>query len=114
MLTRFGIGHFKSYDGEAVLAFGQASPLTVIIGANASGKSNLIEGLRLLSTIAGGARLDTIRPGQEGASLRGNLPGLGFGGSRDFSFHCWTDFEDYDRYGITLELRDGDRLHIQG
>ena len=113
MLTQFGIGHFKSYDGEAVLAFGRGSPLTVLIGANASGKSNLIEGLRLLSAIAGGARLDTIRPGQEGASLRGNLPGLGFGGSRDFSFHCWTDFEDYGRYGITLELREGDRLHIQ-
>ncbi len=117
MLTRFGIDRFKSFghfnDGETVLAFGRASPLTVLIGANASGKSNLIEGLRLLSTIAGGARLDTIRTGQEGSSLRGSLPGFGFGGSREFSFHCWTDFEDYDHYKICLELRDGDRLHIQ-
>ena len=113
MLTRFGISHFKSYDGEAVLTFGQTSPLTVLIGANASGKSNLIEGLRLLSTIASGARLDSIRPGQDGASLRGNLSGLGFGGSRAFSFHCRTDFEEYDRYKVTLELREGDRLHIQ-
>ena len=113
MLTRFGISHFKSYGDEAVLGLGQASPLTVLIGANASGKSNLIEGLRLLSTIAGGARLDTIRPGQDGGGLRGNLSGLGFGGSREFSFRCRTDFEDYDRYEITLELRDGDRLHIR-
>ena len=117
MLTRFGIDRFKSFghfnDGETVLAFGRASPLTVLIGANASGKSNLIEGLRLLSTIAGGVRLDTIHPGQEGSSLRGSLPGFGFGGRRDFSFHCRTDFEDYDRYEITLELRDGDRLHIR-
>lgn len=113
MLTRFGISHFKSYDDQAVLAFGRASPLTVLIGANASGKSNLIEGLRLLSAIAGGARLDTIRPGQDGSSLRGNLSGLGFGGRRSFSFDCHTDFQEYDRYGVTLELRDGDRLHIQ-
>lgn len=113
MLTRFGINHFKSYDNEAVLAFGWASPLTVLIGANASGKSNLIEGLRLLSTIASGARLDAIRLGQDGASIRGNLSGLGFGGRRDFSFHCRTDFEDYDHYKVTLVLREGERLHVQ-
>ncbi|MCY4488636.1 MAG: AAA family ATPase [Deltaproteobacteria bacterium] len=113
MLTQFGLTHFKSYDDEAVLVFGRDSPLSVLIGANASGKSNLLEGLRLLSTIVRGAQLHTIRPGQIGGSLRGPLTGLGFGGSRVFSFHCQTNFEDYPDYRITLELRDEDRLHIR-
>ena len=115
MLSEFELIDFKSFD-QATLQFGtleqgahRFSPLTVLIGANASGKSNLIEGLRLLSLIARGTRLDTIRPGQDASGLRG---GLGFRGASKFSFRCRTDFEEYDEYKISLQLRDGNRLHI--
>ena len=118
MLSEFELIDFKSYD-QATLQFGtleqgahRFSPLTVLIGANASGKSNLIEGLRLLSLIARGTRLDTIRPGQDASGLRGGLGDLGFRGASKFSFRCRTDFEEYDEYKISLQLRDGDRLHI--
>ena len=47
MLSSFTIQNFKSYR-DATL---KLAPLTVLIGANASGKSNAIEGLRLLSWI---------------------------------------------------------------
>ena len=57
MLSSFTIENFKSY-GKATL---KLAPLTVLIGANASGKSNAIEALRLLSWIAAGDRLGTIR-----------------------------------------------------
>ena len=60
MLSEFELIDFKSFD-QATLQFGtleqgvhRFSPLTVLIGANASGKSNLIDGLRLLSLIARG------------------------------------------------------------
>jgi hypothetical protein len=46
MLVAFKLQDFKSY-GEASLPLGA---LTVLIGANAAGKSNAIEALRLLST----------------------------------------------------------------
>lgn len=45
MLTAFTLEDFRSYR-QATLPL---SALTVLIGANASGKSNAIEGLRLLS-----------------------------------------------------------------
>lgn len=45
MLKSFSIKNFKSYR-RATLPL---APLTVLIGANASGKSNAIEAMRLLS-----------------------------------------------------------------
>ena len=79
MLRRFEIDNFKSYrNARLELGGGETGdwPLTVLIGANASGKTNLIEGLRLLSSIAGGARLDDITPGRTDAGLRGSVAGL--------------------------------------
>ena len=118
MLLSFRIEGFKSYaDAALTLARnrdrqGCSSPLSVLIGANASGKTNLIEGLRLVSTIAAGTRLDTLRSGSGTAGLRGSLRNLGYRGASSFSFECLTNFEEYPRYRITLELRD-DRLHIR-
>ena len=50
--TSITIKNFKSYK-EATLPL---SPLTLLIGANASGKSNAIEAFRFLSWVAGGER----------------------------------------------------------
>jgi|GEM_PF-6605821 len=41
-LTEFTLTNFKSYNNTSKLPLGT---LTTLIGANASGKSNLIEGL---------------------------------------------------------------------
>ena len=81
MLQSFEIEGFKSYDQATLVMTDpdrdreERSPLTVLVGANASRKTNLIEGLRLQS-IAGGVRLDTIRPEPTDADLRGSLRGL--------------------------------------
>jgi predicted ATPase len=56
MISSFHIGNFKSYrDARLPLA-----PLTLLIGANASGKSNAIEAIRLLSMLADGRRIDDV------------------------------------------------------
>lgn len=53
MLKAIILENFKSFrQGRMPLA-----PLTVLIGANASGKSNAIEGMRLISWLAQGQRL---------------------------------------------------------
>ena len=116
MLSGFQLTGFKSYK-NATLTLGanpsereRRAPLSVLIGANASGKTNLIEGLRLLSAIAAGTRLDSIGSGSA-AGLRGRLGDLGYHEATSFSFACHTDFEEYERYEITLALRE-DRLHI--
>jgi len=57
MLSSFTVKNFKSYrQGTLTL-----EPLTLLIGANGSGKSNLVEALRLLSWIAQGNTLGSIR-----------------------------------------------------
>ena len=99
MLSSITIKDFRSYR-EATL---ELRPLTVLIGANASGKSNAIEALRLLSWVAQGNRLDSNLFTTNGyRPLRGAPAQLGYRGATQFSFDCETTHPDWDRYSITL------------
>lgn len=57
MITEVHVGGFKSFGVKQSLPL---APLTVLIGANASGKSNLLEGLQLLGWLAQGRRLGDL------------------------------------------------------
>ena len=56
MLKSVSFKNFKSYAQAQLPLAG----LTVLLGANASGKSNAIEALRLLAWLAEGRRLDYL------------------------------------------------------
>ena len=57
MITSFTLKNFKSYnEAEMPLA-----TLTFFIGPNASGKSNALEAIRLLSMLSKGTRLDDLK-----------------------------------------------------
>jgi predicted ATPase len=99
MLTSLTLRNFKSYQ-EATLSL---APITFLIGANASGKSNALEAIRLLSWLAKGSRLDDIeRNIQSGNAIaRGQAIDL-FGAEKesftlgthiDNAPEGWTDFE---------------------
>ena len=109
MLSSFTIEGFKSYR-KATL---ELAPLTVLIGANASGKSNAIEALRLLSWIAQGNRLGAIRYAvqEEDRTIRGMVSDLGFNGRRVFSLSCRTTHPTWDLYSIKLRRHENE-LHI--
>lgn len=113
MLSSFTIEKFKSYRGASEL---KLAPLTVLIGANAAGKSNAIEALRLLSWIAAGNRLGTIRHAlqEQERTVRGGIVDIAFRGAPSFSFSCQTTDPDWNRYSITLETRENEELHIAG
>lgn len=99
MLSSIRIKDFKSYQ-DATLPL---APLTVLIGPNASGKSNAIEALRLLSWIAQGHRLDSDPFLVNGRRrIRGNIGQLGYRGAEHFSFECRTTHARWDAYSITL------------
>jgi predicted ATPase len=87
MLNHFTVKNFKSFvSAELVLR-----PLTVLIGANASGKTNLLEALQLLSWMASGRQLSDILSAvrDEELSLRGTLPQLTYEGrTDDIEFVC--------------------------
>ena len=110
MLSSFTIENFKSYR-KATLKLG---PLTVLIGANASGKSNAIEGLRLLSWMAAGNRLSSFRYAwqDKDRAIRGKASELGFQGGPAFSLSCDTTDLDWNHYSITLNVRGDGELHI--
>ena len=110
MLSRITIQNFRSYENATL----ELSPLTVLIGANASGKSNAIEALRLLSWIAQGNRLDSNPFTANGyRRLRGTPLQLAFRDETHFSFICATTHPEWDTYRITLSSVD-DELRIAG
>ncbi|MBX0330388.1 ATP-binding protein [Oscillochloris sp. ZM17-4] len=86
MIESFHIANFKSYrDATLPLA-----PLTLLIGANASGKSNAIEALRLLAWLAQGRRLTEILKSvqTEEYAIRGRVSDLAYQVASSFSLGC--------------------------
>lgn len=111
MLTSFHLSNFKSFRQNAVLPVGS---LTVLIGANAAGKSNALEGLRLLSWLAQGNKLSAIQHAVNQADkvVRGRVPDVFQKGQSRFSLGCTMDsIPDATELNMELELRSDD-LHI--
>lgn len=109
MISEITLKTFKSYK-DAILPL---SPLTVLIGANASGKSNVIEAMRLLSWLAGGQKLSAIRHAVDDSDklLRGNVKDLGYLGSQEFSLGSILVGQHWDKFEVTFRVRN-DELHI--
>jgi len=107
------VKNLKSYRC-GVLPF---TSLTVLIGANASGKSNIIEALRLLARIAEGEGLSFLgNSHQQSESLfRGNVNNLGYRGAKSFQISCdvkTQEFESWNHFEIDLGLGNDGDLHV--
>ncbi len=113
MLTQLTLSNFKSYrEAELPLA-----PLTFLIGANASGKSNMLEAMRLLRWLAKGSRLEDIARAIQGgdAIVRGQPRDLFRDTAQSFTLglhlagapHGWEEFE------VSIGLQS-DQLVITG
>jgi predicted ATPase len=104
MLVELYMWYFKSFR-EARLPLAE---LTVLIGANASGKSNLIEALRLLSWLAKGHRLSELNEildvvgerGEKELDVRGSVAQL----LREGSDSC--------KLGVSLETRPSEHVEV--
>lgn len=85
-IAKIEVQNFKSYL-SGVLPF---ASLTVLIGANASGKSNIIEALRLLAIIARGERLSFLgnTPQQLENPFRGEVKNLLYRGAESLQIAC--------------------------
>ncbi len=60
MITRVEISGFKSFTNFAI----DLAPLSVIAGANASGKSNFLDALRIVQGLAAGKSIDSVLSGR--------------------------------------------------
>lgn len=109
MLKSIKIQNFKSYKDATF----ELSPFTVLIGANASGKSNAIEALRFMSILANGQKLSSLpfsTFNKEGG-IRGKISQLMYRGSTECEFTCEFDNDDYESLYMKLSYHD-DELHI--
>ncbi|MEA5420171.1 ATP-binding protein [Spirulina sp. CCNP1310] len=109
MLTQIELRNFKSYRSGSL----KLGRLTVLIGANASGKSNVIEALHLLARIATGERLSflaSLYPQDQ--VLRGELQDLGYQGSKTFGIACVTTEPEWQKLSIEFSLEEDRDLHV--
>lgn len=109
MLTQIHIQNFKSYKDQVL----HLSPLTLMIGANASGKSNALEAFRFLSWLAQGQKLSVLKHTVDDSEqvLRGKVRDLGHLDTDSFCLGCTTDDSNWNHFEVEVSLRD-DELHI--
>lgn len=99
MLSHFRFRNFKSYrDASLPLA-----NLTVLIGPNASGKSNALEAIQCLYWLARGKRLNEILQNVQGddLSIRGTIADLSYQQGSQFTLGCSLA---YERHGQASSL----------
>lgn len=102
MIKSIHVSNFKSFK-EATLKLTQ---LTMLIGPNASGKSNALEAIRLLSLMAKGQRFDdmTRKTGGSGNDVRGQAQDL-FRTKKDhILLTCKVQSKNNDHYELRIKL----------
>jgi len=109
MLTAISLENFKSYRSARL----PLSALTVLMGANASGKSNAIEGMRLLSWLAQGQNLSAIQYAVQSGErvVRGTVEDLPFERGGSFELGVETDQAEWNQLKMRLQRR-ADGLHV--
>jgi predicted ATPase len=106
MLTEFTLANFKSYRNSRL----PLGSLTLLIGANAAGKSNVLEGLRFLSWLAQGQKLSSIQYAVNGADqiVRGRVDDLCYRGESSFRIGCCLDLTEFNKLDIAISVLNGD------
>jgi predicted ATPase len=105
MLTEFTLANFKSYRKSSL----RLGSLTLLIGANASGKSNVLEGLRLLSWLAKGHQLNNIQSAiNVDRVIRGRVDDLCYRGESGFTIGCRLDIAAWNQLSLTIGVNNGE------
>lgn len=109
MIKSFIYENFKGYD-KAVLWLEQ---ITTLIGSNASGKSNAIEGMQILSELALGKDLRVVfdETKNEG-SIRGGAKGCCRYGSGSFMLGCTLDWDEMNDLLYRIKIGVGSRVTV--
>lgn len=109
MLESIFIENFKSYKKQTL----HLAPLTLLIGANASGKSNAIEAFRFLSWLSEGQKLSSLKYAinESEKLIRGNIKELFYPNETIFSLGSTLSQKEWNILNISITMRD-DELHI--
>lgn len=100
MITQLTLENWKSYDKASL----QIDPLTVLIGTNASGKSNALDALALLNRVASGALLTSALQGDSAFSaLRGGVEWAVRKPGDTFALGVMCEADNFTTYEYRLE-----------
>jgi len=111
MLKQILLKNFKSYQDQVL----PLAPLTLLIGANASGKSNVLEAFRLLSWLTEGQKLSVLQQYIDDSDklLRGRIKDLSYLETGEFTLGCVIDdVSEWNRFELTLEIRNQDKFYV--
>lgn len=111
MIKAFIFENFKGFEKTELYL----EDTTILIGANASGKSNALEGIAILAELARGRNIGDILDGtrNSGGMIRGGSLGCCRQGSDSFKLGCLMDSgakEDFI-YQVTISIKP--KLHIR-
>lgn len=115
MIKKISIHNFKSYESADL----HLAPLSVLIGANASGKSNMLEALRLISWLAQGQKLSALQyqVNKEDQIVRGFISHLPRFGQQKFSLGCslaeGAKTLDFNATIGLRSIRNTEELHLE-
>ncbi|MFN5954347.1 MAG: AAA family ATPase [Dolichospermum sp.] len=91
MLKKLILENWKSFRYAEL----PLDPLTVLIGTNASGKSNVVEALEFLQRIANGENIEAALAGDKTlSSIRGGVEGVARHGENEFTLKVLIQGED--------------------
>ena len=108
-LRELRLNAFKSFRG----ATAPLAELTVLTGRNSSGKSNVLDGIEVLSRLAGGEDLTDALDGRrrEGGPVRGGSRGCAPHGLNYFELGCEVSL-DHKIYQFEVAIQVDPELHI--
>lgn len=108
VITSLSVSGFKSLESVGPLQLGS---LNVFIGANASGKSNLLEALRFLQGVSFGFTIDEVLNGKPKTAASEVWEGLR-GGSKQAGFKRPKGTASRPRFGVELRTRSHRSIHF--
>lgn len=107
-LVELRLKHFKSVQ-DAKIAL---KPLTLLVGRNGSGKSNILDALAVLAALATGSDLrDALDGGRDGPVVRGGSQGCAPIGADTFEVGC-TARSDETVYHLDVRIQTAPSLQI--
>lgn len=99
-LVELRLPAFKSLKGASI----PLDALTLLVGRNGSGKSNILDALAVLSSLASGANIrDALDGGRDGPAIRGGSEGCAPVGDDSFEMGC-TVAIDNTHYHLDLTI----------
>jgi len=108
-LVELRLTRFKSHQ-EQRLRF---EPLTLVIGRNGSGKSNVLDALGLLALLADERDVNDLERGdQEVAGLRGGISGAAPFGSPNVEVGCSIEFSPNEQLSLDVTLEASEHPEI--